>query len=251
MRRASAVATALVLALALLPAAPAHGAQDLRGRTIVLDPGHNGGNARHPAIVARRVWAGTAWKACDTAGTTTRGGYAEAAYTLDVARRLRRLLVRRGARVVLTRTTNDGVGPCIDRRAAIGNRARADVAVSIHADGGPAGGRGFHVIVPTRLPGLTSDIWAPSQRLGRLLRDAYRRGTGLPYATYVGRRGLDERGDLGGLDLSDVPKAFVETGNMRNALDARLLTRPAFRARVAAALAAGIAAFCRSRPAGR
>ena len=40
-------------------------------------------------------------------------------------------------------------------------------------------------------------------------------------STYVG--GLVARGDLGGLRLSDVPKVFIETGNMRNAADARKL----------------------------
>ena len=52
-----------------------------------------------------------------------------------------RLFVAEGATVVLTRTSNTGVGPCVTERAAIGNRARADAAISIHADGGPPGGR--------------------------------------------------------------------------------------------------------------
>ena len=50
-----------------------------------------------------------------------------------------------GARVVLTRTSDTGWGPCITERAAIANRAHADAAISIHADGGPATGRGYHV----------------------------------------------------------------------------------------------------------
>ncbi len=51
------------------------------------------------------------------------------------------------------------------------------------------------------------------------------------------------RSDLGGLNLSDVPKVFVETGNMRNATDARLLESPAFRERIAHGLADGINRF--------
>ena len=90
------------------------------------------------------------------------------------------------------------------------------VAVSIHADGGPSGGRGFHVIRPTRIDGLTDDIDVASRRLGRLMRSAYEERTGLPRATYLGGSGLVARGDLGGLRLSDVPKVFVETANMRN-----------------------------------
>ena len=215
----------------------------LTGTTIVLDPGHNGGNAAHAREIARLVDAGTHRKACDTVGAQTARGYPEWAFTMDVARRLARILRGAGARVVLTRTSSRGWGPCITRRAAIGNRARAAAAISIHADGGPAGGRGFHVIHPVRIRGLTDDIAAPSRRLAQAVRAAYRAGTGLPYATYVGGSGLVARSDLGGLNLSDVPKVFVEAGNMRNARDAALLSDPRFRERIARALARGLDAF--------
>jgi N-acetylmuramoyl-L-alanine amidase len=75
------------------------------------------------------------------------------------------------------------------------------------------------------------------------VRAAYRAGTGLPYSTYAGRRGLDARSDLGGLNLSNVPKVFVETGNMRNGRDAALLSDARFRQRVAEALARGLTAY--------
>ncbi len=77
------------------------------------------------------------------------------------------------------------------------------------------------------------------------MRDAFARGTGEPYADYVGRSGLDVRSDLGGLNLSDVPKVFVETANMRNAADARRLESAAYRRREAAALARGLERFLR------
>lgn len=209
----------------------------------MLDPGHNGGNRFHAAEIGRLVDAGTLRKPCDTVGAQTPAGYPEWAFTLDVAQRLARLLREDGARVVLTRSSNRGWGPCITRRAAIGNRARADAAISIHADGGPSGGRGFHVIHPVPVRGLTDDIAAPSRRLALALRAAYRGGTGLPYSTYAGRRGLVARSDLGGLNLSDVPKVFVEAGNMRNGSDAALLSDPRFRQRVADSLARGLRRF--------
>jgi N-acetylmuramoyl-L-alanine amidase len=148
-----------------------------------------------------------------------------------------------GARVVLTRTTDNGWGPCITRRAAIGNRAHADAAISIHADGGPPAGRGFHVIYPPSIRGLTDDIAAASRRLALDVRAAFRGGTAEPYSTYAGRAGLDVRSDLGGLNLSDVPKVFVETANMRNAWDAARLRSAAYRQREAVALARGLAMF--------
>ena len=210
---------------------------------MVLDPGHNGANASHPKRINRQVDIGQGMrKACDTTGTATDSGYSEAAYTLAVARETARILRRHGAQVALTRDDNKGVGPCITRRARIGNEEQADAAVSIHADGGPAGGRGFHVIRPTRIEGLTDDIYADSRRLGRVLRDAYEERTGLPQASYVGG-GLVARGDLGGLRLSDVPKVFIETANMRNAADAAKVESRRFRKRIARGIADGVIEF--------
>jgi N-acetylmuramoyl-L-alanine amidase len=228
---------------AALTVPEAVGAKGLSGKTIAIDAGHNGGNYLHTSEINRLVDAGTVRKPCDTTGTETNSGYTEAAYTLDVALRLRTILQKRGARVVMTRTSNDGWGPCITERATIGNRAHADAAISIHADGGPAAGRGFHVIYPRSIAGLTAPIAPRSKRLALAVRAAFARGTPMPYANYIGRSGLDERSDLGGLNLSTVPKVLIETGNMRNATDAALLGSPSFHEREAAALAAGLASY--------
>jgi N-acetylmuramoyl-L-alanine amidase len=224
------------------PPVGATGLGAVRGRVIAIDPGHNGGNYAHAAEIGRPVFIGTQSRACDTTGTQTDDGYTEAAYTLDVALRLRAVLQAAGASVVMSRTTNDGWGPCIDERAAFGNRAHAAVAISIHADGGPADGRGFHVNMPALVSGYTDDIYSASHRLGVDVRDTYT-ATGMPTSTYFGSLGLVERSDLGGLNLSDVPKVIVETGNMRNATDTALLESSDFRQRAAQALANGIARY--------
>jgi N-acetylmuramoyl-L-alanine amidase len=217
--------------------------QTLRGHTIVVDAGHNGGNSAHAAEISRPIFIGTQNRACDTTGTQTASGYPEHAYTLDVALRLRDLLTAAGANVVMVRTDDTSWGPCIDERAAIGNRAHAQAGISIHADGGPTSGRGFHVNMPADIPGYTDDIYAASHSLGLALRDAYAAGTAMPPASYIGANGLIERRDFGGLNLSDVPKVLFETGNMQNATDAALLENPDFRARVARAFAVGFAQY--------
>jgi N-acetylmuramoyl-L-alanine amidase len=165
-------------------------------------------------------------------------------FTFDVSLRLAALLRAAGATVVLTRTDNHGVGPCIDQRAAIGNRAHAEAAISIHGDGAAESGYGFHVIVPRGI-GSNDAIVAPSRRLGVLVRDAFWAGTGEALSTYTGRTtgAIVARDDLGGLNLSAVPTVFIECGNMRNAADARRMRTQVWRQRAAAALASGITKY--------
>lgn len=234
--------------MALLAAAPAAGspelaAKPLAGKTVVIDPGHNGGNAAHPDTINKQVPAGGFKKACDTTGTaTTDGDLTEHAFNWDLAERLRKLLERDGAKVVLTRENDRDVGPCINRRASIGNRARADVAISLHADGFEGSGRGFHVIHPGTVKGYTEPIVKPSLRLARDVRDALN-DAGLKTSTYAGRRGLHRRTDIGGLNLSKIPKVLVEHGNMRDAGDARRLKSRSWRQSTARALRAALTTY--------
>ena len=218
----------------------------LAGRTVLLDPGHNGANSGHTSEINRRVDIGNARKECDTTGTETDAGYREADYTLDVSRRARALLEARGATVVFTQDGDKPWGPCIDERARAGNTAHADAAISVHGDGGPASGSGFHVIMPAKVVAGradTSAIVAPSHRLGLLLREKFRAATGEPYADYIAAQGLDTRSDLGGLNLSTVPKVFIECGNMRNAGDAGRMTDPQWRQRAAQGIVDALTAY--------
>jgi len=143
--------------------------------------------------------------------------------------------------VVLTRHGNDGVGPCVDRRARIINRAHADVAIDIHADGGPPTGRGFTILQP--VPSGTNDgVVRRSRVYARLLRDSFVR-SGMPVSDYLGRDGLTTRDDLAGLNLTTVPQVLIECGNMRNAEDAALLTSPGFQRRAAHRIAVAMTEF--------
>jgi len=144
--------------------------------------------------------------------------------------------------VVMTRAGNDGVGPCVDRRAQIINDARANVAVDIHADGGPASGRGFTVLEPVA-DGPNDTVITASQRLGDDVRQAMLAGTAMPVSDYTGVDGIMPRDDLAGLNLTTVPKVLIECGNMRNATDAGLLVTARFQRQVASALAAAVVAF--------
>ncbi|MCX5201544.1 N-acetylmuramoyl-L-alanine amidase [Streptomyces sp. NBC_00237] len=219
----------------------------LSGRTVVVDPGHNPGNFRHTREINRQVNIGTNSKECDTTGTASNAGYTEAEFTLDVSRRLKSLLEKQGATVKFTQNADRPFGPCIDERARIGNEAKADAVLSIHADGSSAGHRGFHVILPARVKSGaadTSSIVGPSRVLGEAIVGNFVRETGDRPANYLGApNGLVVRRDLGGLNLSTVPKVFIECGNMRDSKDIALLTDPSWRQKAAQGMADGISAF--------
>nr|WP_243869907.1 N-acetylmuramoyl-L-alanine amidase [Amycolatopsis granulosa] len=210
--------------------------------TVVLDPGHNGGNAGRPGVINAPVPAGRGQtKPCNTTGTATDRGYPEHAFTWDVAQRAGALLSAQGVRVVYTRTDDSGVGPCVNERAAIGNRAGADAVVSIHADGSTAAGaRGFHVAYSS--PPLTAAQGEPSLELARALRSGMAAG-GFPVSNYLGSDGLAPRNDLAGLNLSDRPAVLVECGNMRNAVDAALMSTVDGRQRYATAVASAVVSY--------
>ncbi|WP_406097449.1 N-acetylmuramoyl-L-alanine amidase [Streptomyces sp. NBC_01013] len=219
----------------------------LSGKTVVIDPGHNPRNHLHTAEINRQVDIGTTHKECDTTGTSTNSGYAEASFTLDVSHRLRTLLQAQGARVVLTYDGDRAYGPCVDERARIGNKAGADAVVSVHADGSAVGNRGFHVILPAAVRGGgadTSTIVGPSRDLGTRIAGLFVRATGSAPSNYIGgNTGLDTRKDLGGLNLSTVPKVFIECGNMRDPKDAALLTSAGWRQKAAQGIADGISSY--------
>jgi N-acetylmuramoyl-L-alanine amidase len=144
--------------------------------------------------------------------------------------------------VVMTRTNNHGVGPCVNRRARIIDRAHANVAIDIHADGGPPGGRGFAVLEPVS-DGPNDKVIGSSERFGRDVRRALLARTSMPESTYDGVHGIEPRDNLAGLNLTSVPEVLIECGNMRNATDARLLTSARFQRRIARALEAAIIRF--------
>jgi N-acetylmuramoyl-L-alanine amidase len=224
----------------------ARAARPLAGKVVGIDPGHNGGNFSDPSFINAPVWNGREEEACDTTGTETDGGYTEARFNFNVAMYLRAFLVREGARVVMTRRTNHGVGPCITRRAEILNKARSDVAIDIHADGGPAEGRGVAILTPVA-DGPNDKVIASSKRFGRILLRRYTDVTGIPISNYDGSGGFAPRDNLAGLNLTTVPKVLIECVNMRNATDASRLIKPSFQRLAAKSMAEAITGFLTSR----
>ncbi|MFT4226502.1 N-acetylmuramoyl-L-alanine amidase [Micropruina sp.] len=218
-------------------ATPKQPGKVLAGRTIVVDPGHNGRYEK--SFNTRQVPAGNGrTKACNSSGTAGKG-LSEHAYTWSQAQKLAAELEQRGARVLLTRTNDAGLGPCVNKRAQVANDAKADLLISIHADGNEARqARGFHIIVSTTMAGGSS-LEQRSARLARLARTALAQRTTMPRSNYIGSgTALSLRSDIATLNLlTRTPGIMLEMGNMRHPADLALQKSRAFQHQVADALA--------------
>ncbi|WP_280260163.1 N-acetylmuramoyl-L-alanine amidase [Nocardia abscessus] len=245
----TAVTAAVTVTLSGLLPVSAHAApsaldmsKKLAGKTVFLDPGHQGSN--HSQDLARQVSDGRGGtKDCQTTGMTTMNGVPEHTITWNVAQIVKTSLETLGAHVVLSRQDDLNWGGCVDDRARAASQSGADVAVSIHADSAPAQYRGFHLIVPELpIPNLIIDQAQSGAGLAasKSVRDAYREA-GFPPANYGGVvDGLQTRKDIAGPALTTVPVVFLEMGNGANPEDAALLETPDGQLKHAIALTTGV-----------
>ncbi|MGW4633274.1 N-acetylmuramoyl-L-alanine amidase [Nocardia sp. NPDC004415] len=252
----SAVSAAVVVSLSgLMPvtahaAPPGQPADRLVGKTIFLDPGHQGPN--HSENLSRQVDNGRGGtKDCQTTGMTSLHGIPEHTINWEVAQLVKASLQALGAEVVLSRDDDSGWGGCVDDRARAANASGAQIAVSIHADSAPADLSGFHLIVP-ELPIPDTAAEHAQSGAGRAasaaIRDAYR-AAGFASATYAGvQEGLQTRADIAGPALTHIPLVFVEMGNGANAEDAALLESRDGQLKHAVAIATGVVGFLMNAP---
>ncbi|OBA58730.1 N-acetylmuramoyl-L-alanine amidase [Mycobacterium sp. 1100029.7] len=232
------VASMLVAAGTLIVPTATAVPSNIAGMVVFIDPGHNGAN---DASIGRQVTTGRGGtKDCQTSGTATNSGYMEHTFTWDTALRVRAALTALGVRTALSRGNDSGLGPCIDERANVANSLRPNAILSIHADGGPPSGRGFHVNYSA--PPLNQVQAGPSVQYARIMRDQMQ-ASGIPPATYIGQGGLYGRSDLTGLNLAQYPAILVECGNMKNPVDSALMESPDGRQKYADALVRGVAGF--------
>jgi N-acetylmuramoyl-L-alanine amidase len=232
-----------VPALAASLIAPIAGAASgVAGAIVFLDPGHNGAN---DASINRQVATGRGGtKECQTTGTTTDAGYPEHSFNWEVVLRIREELNQLGVRTAMSRGNDNALGPCVDQRAAMANALRPDAIVSIHADGGPADGRGFHVNYSN--PPVNDAQSGAAVRFAKVVRDQLATA-GFTPSTYRGSDGLYGRADLAGLNLAQYPSILIGLGNMKNQQEAAATTTPEGRAKYAAAVVQGINAYLAQR----
>jgi N-acetylmuramoyl-L-alanine amidase len=216
-----------VLAL-LASSAPAEAA----GTVVCIDPGHE----RNPDLSTERIGPGSStYKIKDGGGTA-----GEATAVLQIGKKLRKILVRRGYEVVMTRKTmtfDYGNGGNI-ARAKFCNRHHAALMVRIHADGSTDRSRhGASTLYPAWHKGWTGDILPESREAASRMQSAYIKKTG---ATDLG---LVRRADLTGFNWANVPAILVETGFMTNPTEGAKLKTDRYQWKVAHGLANGTSAF--------
>jgi N-acetylmuramoyl-L-alanine amidase len=220
-----------------MPAATA-APSNISGMVVFIDPGHNGAN---DASITRQVPTGRGGtKDCQASGTSTNTGYPEHTFTWDTALRVRSALNALGVRTAMSRANDNALGPCVDQRAEMANALHPNAIISLHGDGGPPSGRGFHVNYSA--PPLNAAQSGPSVQYARIMRDQLQ-ASGIPPANYIGQGGLYGRSDLAGLNLAQYPSVLVELGNMKNPADSALMESPDGRQKYADAVVRGIAGF--------
>lgn len=211
---------------------PGHGqAARPAPRVIVLDPGHGGSD---PGKINERL------------------GINEKTLTLDVARRVKRLLEADGLRVLLTRDDDSFVA--LPQRAAAARAAKADVFVSLHFNAVPRDTRTSGVEVYTFAPRFqrSTNAWGPGAKDDT--EDYASPGNRHDHWNVVLAHALhrrfvddlksDDRGKklmhLAVLRPLDCPGVLVECGFLSSEAEARKIATPAHRQRIAVAVAAGI-----------
>jgi len=188
---------------------PTHSTGELKGKLIVLDPGHGG------------QFAGA------------QGFVAEEDVNLQIALKTRDYLEAKGAQVVMTRISdtacsNAGYNADLSCRPDLATKMGADAFISIHANSGAASASG------------SESFWYNSsrgdQRLATLILDEIVRETGMKkrpvdYANFAVLRG------------STVPATLIETGFVTNKSDADKIGSPTYQDKFAQAIAKGIQEF--------
>jgi N-acetylmuramoyl-L-alanine amidase len=243
LRVGAAIASGLLVAASTLVSPASAAPANIAGMIVFLDPGHNGAN---DASIGKQVPTGRGGtKNCQESGTSTDDGYPEHTFTWETTLRIRQELTALGVRTAMSRGNDTGLGPCVDERAAMANSLRPNAIVSIHGDGGPATGRGFHILYSS--PPLNQTQAGPSVQFAQIMRDQLT-ASGFVPSTYTGSNGLDPRSDIAGLNLAQFPSILVECGNMKNPVDSGQMKTPEGRQKYADAVVRGIAGFLGTQP---
>lgn len=203
------------------------------GKVIVIDPGHANranleleANAPNSSVMKIKDGGGAA-------GIVTKTP--EYLINMNVSLQLRDLLQNKGYTIVMTKTDNS-VSLGNIQRAEIGNSENAALVLRIHADSSEnATVSGASMLVPLPVNEGTKLIIDESNRCGRIILNSLTSEVGMK------NRGLDPHSDMTGFNWSKVPVILIEMGFLSNPDEDRKLSDATYQAKLAKALADGIA----------
>lgn len=204
----------------------------VRKKVVAIDPGHSSRTSRGSEQIGPGSYSYKAKDNSGTAGRYTR--VSEYKVTMKVALKLKKVLVKRGYKVVLTRKDNKTAVSC-KRRAQIANRAKADIFVRLHCDG--AYGSAMHGI-SMQSPGKKYKWARKNHRKVVRLSKCILRST--CKATRAFSRGIFYRNDLTGNNWAKMPVTLIEMGYMSNPTEDRKLVRDGYQRKLARGIANGI-----------
>jgi N-acetylmuramoyl-L-alanine amidase len=195
---------------------------------IVIDPGHQekADSSLEPDGPNSKVM-----KPKTTSGATgVSTKQPEYKLNLEVSLLLRDELKKRGFQVIMTRETNN-VTISNSERAAIANKAHADLFIRIHADGSDNSSiQGISILYPSpKVPYADEDKQIAAKVLEQMIKE-----------TKANSRGIVERSDLSGFNWSKVPTILVEMGFLSNVNEDKKMAAASYQQSLAIGMANGI-----------
>lgn len=194
-----------------------NGITGLKGRVIVIDPGHGGSDS----------------------GAIGPTGVMEKSITLRVGNELRRLLTQEGAAVYMTRSTDKEVSPKrskatdieeLQARCDVANQKNADIFVSIHMDS----------FTNDAAKGTTGYYYSLGNKRSRILADKIRAGV-------IDQLGTQSRGTQSSnfyvVKHTDMPATLVELAFISNKNEEQLMNSEDGIKKAAQGIADGIADY--------
>jgi N-acetylmuramoyl-L-alanine amidase len=197
-------------------------------KIIVIDPGHQekADSSLEPDGPNSKVM-----KPKTTSGATgVSTKQPEYKLNLEESLLLRDELKKRGFQVIMIRETNN-VTISNSERAAIANKANADLLIRIHADGSPDSSvHGISILYPSqKVPYADEDKKIAAKVLEQMIKE-----------TKANSRGIVERSDLSGFNWSKVPTILVEMGFLSNVNEDKKMALPSYQQSLAIGMANGI-----------
>ena len=187
----------------------------LSGKTITIDPGHGGSDS----------------------GAVGPHGVQEKNITLPISMYLKKALENRGAKVLMTRTTDvDVYGPNasgvdeLGARVNVANRSNSDALISVH----------INAFNNPSVGGIATYYYAKTGNDARLAQKVQSQIASVP--GFNGDRGIQE-GNLYVLRHTNMPAALVELGFISNPNEERALQSPQTQEDFANRIANGIASY--------